>query len=80
MLCCCFSASSILLLLLLLPPLGQVSAAAQRAEAEAQKHLVVHAQVAAQAQELQQKAVHLQVGAAQAGGARGSHLVFVSVQ
>jgi hypothetical protein len=40
----------------------QVSAAAQRAEAEAQKHLVVHAQVAAQAQELQQKAVHLQVG------------------
>jgi regulator of protease activity HflC (stomatin/prohibitin superfamily) len=40
----------------------QVSAAAQRAEAEAQKHLVVHAQVAAQAQQLQAKAVNLQVG------------------
>jgi hypothetical protein len=50
------------LLLPLLLLLLKVSAAAQRAEAEAQKHLVVHAQVAAQAQELQQKAVHLQVG------------------
>lgn len=42
----------------------QVSAAAQRAEAEAQQHRVVHAQVAARANELQQKAVHLQVRAA----------------